>query len=292
MAKLADQRVVKELTEKVIAEMEACKSGGKSWKPNWVGSLSGLPYNFITNNQLTGGNMMIALMLGSDSRWTTPSALKKAKIQWKKGSKTVWFLKPIIITKDKETGKDLKKPLVFFKPYPMINGSDIIGLPELDENNTEVAHEDRHNKVQEFIDNLGINFNESGQGRCYYTPSKDSIHMPYKSNFNSLDEYYSVLLHEIAHWTGHKTRLNRDEKIKDLSDNDYAFEELVAELSSMFLSAHFGIGFEPTEQNATYLNSWLKALKGDDAYIWKASKYASEVVNYLIQSQEEVKQAA
>ena len=48
--KLSDQRVVKELTEKVIAEMEACKSGGKSWKPNWVGSLSGLPYNFITNN--------------------------------------------------------------------------------------------------------------------------------------------------------------------------------------------------------------------------------------------------
>ena len=122
MAKLADQRVVKELTEKVIAEMEACKSGGKSWKPNWVGSLSGLPYNFITNNPLTGGNMMIALMLGSDSRWTTPNALKKAKISWRKGSKTVWFLKPIIITKDKETGEDLKKPLVFFKPYPMING--------------------------------------------------------------------------------------------------------------------------------------------------------------------------
>lgn len=174
----------------------------------------------------------------------------------------------------------------------MINGSDIIGLADLDETNTEVAHEERHNKVQAFIDNLGINFNESGEGRCYYTPSKDSIHMPYKSNFNSLDEYYSVLLHEIAHWTGHKTRLDRAEKTKDLSDNNYAFEELVAELSSMFLSAHFGIDFEPTEQNATYLNSWLKALKGDDAYIWKASKYASEVVNYLIQSQEEVKQAA
>ena len=292
MSKLADQRVVKELTEKVIAEMEACKSGGKSWKPNWVGSLSGLPYNFITNNSLTGGNMMIALMLGSDSRWTTPSALKKAKIQWKKGSKTVWFLKPIIITKDKETGEDLKNPFVFFKPYPMINASDIIGLEDLDENNTEVTHEERHNKVQEFVDNLGINFNESGQGRCYYTPSKDSIHMPYKSNFNSLDEYYSVLLHEIAHWTGHKSRLNRDAKISVDNKDLYAFEELVAELSSMFLCAYFGISFEPTEQNATYLNSWLGALKGDAAYIWKAAKFASEAVNYCLQAQEEVKQAA
>jgi antirestriction protein ArdC len=60
----------------------------------------------------------------------------------------------------------------------------------------------------------------------------------------------------------------------------------------MFLSAHFGISFEPTEQNATYLNSWLKALKGDASYIWKAAKFASEAVNYCLQSQEEVKQAA
>jgi antirestriction protein ArdC len=116
--------------------------------------------------------------------------------------------------------------------------------------------------------------------------------MPYKSNFNSLDEYYSVLLHEIAHWTGHKSRLNRDAKISVDKKDLYAFEELVAELSSMFLSAHFGINFEPTEQNATYLNSWLKALKGDASYIWKAAKFASEAVNYCLQAQDEIKQAA
>lgn len=292
MSKLADQRVVQELTEKVIAEMESCKAEGKGWTPSWNGSLSGLPLNFLTNNQLTGGNLMVALMLGADNRWATPAGLKKEKMSWKKGSKTVWFLRPIVITKDKETGEDLKKPFVFFKPYPMINGADINDMPETADVNTEVTHEERHNNVQEFSDSLGINFSESGLGRCYYTPSKDSIHMPYKSNFNSLDEYYSVLLHEIAHWTGHKSRLNRDAKISVDNKDLYAFEELVAELSSMFLCAHFGISFEPTEQNATYLNSWLKALKGDAAYIWKAAKFASEAVNYCLQAQDEIKQAA
>ena len=292
MSKLADQRVVQELTEKVIAEMESCKAEGKGWTPSWNGSLSGLPLNFLTNNQLTGGNLMVALMLGADNRWATPAGLKKEKMSWKKGSKTVWFLRHIVITNDKETGEDLKKTFVFFKPYPMINGADINDMPETADVNTEVTHEERHNNAQEFSDNLGVTVRESGLGRCYYSPEDDSIHMPYKKNFNSLDEYFSVLFHEQAHATGHKSRLNRFEKTKEISENNYAFEELVAELSSMFLCAHFGISFEPTEQNATYLNSWLGALKGDAAYIWKAAKFASEAVNYCLQAQDEMKQAA
>ena len=287
--KLSDQRVVKELNEKVIASMKECRDSNKSWKPSWVGGKSGLAYNLFTNHIFTGGNQLVALFTGADDKWATTSALKKNKLSWRKGTKMTWVLRPVTITKDKD-GNELLKPFVFFKPYPMVNGIDIVGLPE--EEVKEVTLEERHHIADKLIANLGVELRETNNGKCFYDPSGDYIHMPHKHNFESVDAYYSVLFHEIGHWTGHKSRLDRLNAEKSEAENAYAFEELVAELASMYLASYVGIDFEPTEQNATYLNGWLKALENDTTFIWKASSYASKIVNYIIDAQVEVKKAA
>ena len=83
MAKLADHRVVKDLTEKAIISIENAVKKGLGWKPEFTGS-SGLAYNMFTGHVLTGGNQLVALFSGSDDRWATPNALKAKKIAWKK----------------------------------------------------------------------------------------------------------------------------------------------------------------------------------------------------------------
>jgi antirestriction protein ArdC len=281
--KIEDQEAIKVLNEAVLASM--LKSKGKSWTPPFVGR-KGLGYNMFTNHTLTGGNQIIAMFLGEDDRWATFGALKKNGLRWKKGSKAVTFIRPIIVTKDKKTGQLLKDPIfVGFTTYPMINGSDIEGIHE-EENKEEITLEERHLKIDKVVASLGIDIRHSDRGECFYSLKEDYVHMPNKENFKTVDAYYSVLFHEIAHATKQKSRLDRDEK-------NYAFEELIAELSSMYLSVHFGISFGPTKDNATYLNSWIEALGNDEAYIWKASTKAMKIVNYVLKDREEkLKKAA
>jgi len=94
------------------------------------------------------------------------------------------------------------------------------------------------------------------------------------------------LLHELVHWTGHKSRLNRG--FGDKYTPEYAFEELIAELGSMFLVSSAGIKQTNGEfqNHASYINSWLKELKRDSNYIFRASSQASKASNFLLKQEE------
>ena len=293
MGKLIDQKAIQKLNEAVLKSMKECKANGTAWKAPFTGKLRGLAYNMFTNHELTGGNQIIALFFGADDRWATFGALKKNGMKWRKGSKAVTFIRPIILKKDKD-GKDLDQPVVIgFKDYYMINGADIVDIDaDKDEltkkfESVEVSPEDKHRVIEAFVKKTGIKVEESDLARCYYAQNSDHVHMTFKSNFDDLDSYYSVLLHEIGHATGHKSRLNRLEK-----SDSYAFEELVAELTSMYLSVHFELAHEPTKDNATYLNAWIKGLGDDETFIWKASSEAIKAVKYLMKLTEKEYQKA
>ena len=294
MGKLIDQKAIQKLNEAVLKSMKECKANGTAWKAPFTGKLRGLAYNMFTNHELTGGNQIIALFFGADDRWATFGDLKKNVMKWRKGSKAVTFIRPIILKKDKD-GKDLDQPVVIgFKDYYMINGADIVDIDaDKDEltkkfESVEVSPEDKHRVIEAFVKKTGIKVEESDLARCYYAQNSDHVHMTFKSNFDDLDSYYSVLLHEIGHATGHKSRLNRLEK-----SDSYAFEELVAELTSMYLSVHFELAHEPTKDNATYLNAWIKGLGDDETFIWKASSEAMKAVKYLMKlTEKEYKKAA
>jgi antirestriction protein ArdC len=109
-----------------------------------------------------------------------------------------------------------------------------------------------------------------GGDRAFHHHGK--IQMPHRSQFNSDDGFHATLLHELVHWTG--PAVDRDKP-------DYAFEELVAELGSVFLCEHFQIGYK-LEHHASYLKSWLSALKDDPKYIYKAARLAEQAADYLV----------
>lgn len=102
--------------------------------------------------------------------------------------------------------------------------------------------------------------------------------MPYIDQFKNQDSYNATLFHELTHWTGHHTRLNR--KLRNrFGDAAYAFEELIAELGSAFQCARFDITGE--QRHAAYIDTWLQVLKQDKRAVFTAATRAKNAVEYL-----------
>jgi antirestriction protein ArdC len=176
-----------------------------------------------------------------------------------------------------------RKPIL--KIYPVFNCSLINGLPESYYNNDALNAPEifKHERADFIIQNSGANIQYKFNNDAYYNRLGDYIGMPLKEQFKSVEGFYSTLFHELIHWTGAPERLNR-KKGRIFGDNDYAFEELVAELGSCFICAQLGIKNEKREfnNNAAYLKSWLSALENDITFFVKASQYAEKAATFLL----------
>jgi len=115
--------------------------------------------------------------------------------------------------------------------------------------------------------------------RAFYSPSSDSIHLPAVSQFPSAGDYYGTALHELAHWTGHETRLNRDLG-GAFGSESYAREELRAELTSYMLAAQYGIPHD-VDRHASYVENWIGALSHDKNEIFRASREADSMIDFI-----------
>lgn len=147
------------------------------------------------------------------------------------------------------------------------------------------AQKERYKRSEELLKELTSRYalRIEQQNIAAYSPSWDLVMMPDVDQFKVKDgvaHYWATLWHEVAHWTGHHSRLNRDRHRK-WGDKTYAFEELIAELGAAFLCAHLEIDGEV--QHESYLNSWCSALKEDRASsLWAAAAYATEAKEFVL----------
>lgn len=118
-----------------------------------------------------------------------------------------------------------------------------------------------------------------GGVKAFYSPMLDYVQVPPQPAFREQINYYRTALHELGDWTGHCSRLNRDQKGR-FSSATYAREELIAELASAYACAALGI--VPTVRHADYLGSWLTVLRADNRAIFKAASAASKAADYLL----------
>jgi antirestriction protein ArdC len=135
----------------------------------------------------------------------------------------------------------------------------------------------RDDLADDFLHSIGADIRE-GQGEAYYVPSRDFISIPAFAGFKSADHFYNVVLHELIHWSGHKSRLDRDLKNR-FGSKSYAAEELIAELGAAFLCAEFG--FDGDVRNAGYIASWIDLLKAGKRAFFTACSQASKAADYL-----------
>jgi antirestriction protein ArdC len=143
--------------------------------------------------------------------------------------------------------------------------------------------------IDQFVKSTKVEIKHKEEGRCYYNQTSDFINMTSKINFKDTQEanatvhYYSTLFHELTHSTGHESRTGRIKKNNDKFGirNEYAFEELVAELGSVLFGQQFGIEKTIRDNHVQYLNSWIKALKHDYTLIGDALAQSQKAVDYF-----------
>lgn len=135
---------------------------------------------------------------------------------------------------------------------------------------------------------------EKESDRAFYVPVTDVVTLPHRSQFATLEEFYSTEFHELAHSTGHESRLNRrgaDEVSHQFGSAPYAREELVAEMTNAFLSAEAGIDPATLENSAAYIANWKKALGDDPKCLVQAASQAQKAADYILNRQPEQKES-
>lgn len=279
------QRHSRDVAERLIRQME---EGTGPFVQPWDARMDlGLPMNPTTGRSYRGGNLLHLWALQTawdvkDNRWMTYKQASAVGAQVRKGEKAsvieYWDWTPVDEAKKSGDPELIAKahPKVFFPR--VFNASQIDGLPDL------VLAAPRpeleiHQACEKVIEDSGAEIHHDGGNQAFYRPMTDSIHMPERNTFHSASGYYATALHELAHWSGFPSRLNRPMK-GGFGSEDYAKEELVAEVSSMLMGERLGIGHDPG-QHAAYVKHWIKILRDDPREIFRAAAAAERVVEFL-----------
>ncbi|MGQ5486156.1 DUF1738 domain-containing protein [Photobacterium damselae subsp. piscicida] len=272
------------VTDRIIAALE---NGVKPWACPWdkTQQCDMLPVNFKTKAQYSGVNILllwseIVAKGYSSLYWLTykqAAELGGNVIKGQKGTTIIYYK---LWEKENEDGTEEKIPML--KSFSVFNLDQIenIEKPAVTVSEERTKHSDFEvmANVEETIQKTGAVINHLGV-RAFYSPSQDMITMPQQDRFQSSSDYYATLLHELTHWTAHKSRLDRTLKGK-FGSKDYAFEELVAELGAAFCCADLGVFGDI--QHESYIASWLTALQNDKKYIFKAASLASKAHQFLL----------
>ena len=297
-----------EVTERIIAELEA---GRFPWVQPWDSSAAcpGLPRNAVSGRSYSGINVLLlwgaVIQHGHPSQgWLTFRQALDAGGCVRKGEHGVTvcyadrFTPSPRLSNDPsdrrnlglaspdaeklravQTGDD-PKTIPFLKRFIVFNVAQVDGLPErLTADPPPLPTCEIVPIVEDLIVASGADFRIGG-AEAFYSPTGDYVQVPPQPAFRDQINYYRTVLHELGgHWTGHKSRLNRDLS-SGFGTADYAREELIAELASAYLCASLGIA--PTVRHADYLGHWLAVLRADNRAIFKAASQASKAADYLL----------
>jgi antirestriction protein ArdC len=192
----------------------------------------------------------------------------------------VYFVKQLQV-KDEKDGKEADTRLIpMMREYTVFNVEQCENLPQsiTSAKPMRVRNPDRRDVLaDQFLRSSRADIRE-GHGEAYYVPSRDFISMPSFEAFKGADHFYCTAFHELTHWTGHKSRLDRDLKNR-FGSRGYAVEELTAELGAAFLCAEFA--FDGDVRHAGYIASWIELLKADNRVFFSACSKASQAAEYL-----------
>lgn len=278
------------ITDRIVAILE---KGVAPWRSPILAQASpGWPKNLERDQDYRGINVFLLAIAAWEKGYASPYWLtfNQAKARGgsvKKGEKStlVVFWKPYE-TKDKQTGEAVTIPVLRF--YHVFNveqceGGRIptpAGEPARQAQRLFTPLESAEALAKLYLG--GPSVSQHGT-RAYYVPSSDAVHIPEPVKFKTGEDYYATLFHELAHSTGHSSRLDRglDTKLAPFGSPDYGREELVAEMAAAFLCGSAGIAPAIVENHAAYLQGWIKALKGDTRLAIAAGGAAQKAADWI-----------
>jgi len=268
------------VTAKIIEKLE---SGVAPWQQPWR---TDPPCNLITGRPYRGVNPFLLIPAGFGSRyWLTMNQANKLGGRILKGEKsslvTFWKIGQEKITTDANGHERKSRPFIlrFYSVWNVLQTdlADKLGItgasertPSLDECERIVAGMPNPPRIEQ-------------SDKAWYRPSLDVVGIPTKTAFDSAEEYFSTMFHELAHATGNAKRPGRDGIMEhnQFGSEDYSKEELIAELAASMLAGVCGITPRTLDNSASYLQTWVRRLRGDSKLIVSAASQAQKAADYV-----------
>jgi antirestriction protein ArdC len=255
--------------------MEKLEAGVIPWRKPWVG---GNAVNWVTQKPYRGIN---AIMLDA-GEYATFNQIKKAGGKVKKGAKSEIIVFWKFIEKENEEGEVDKLPLLRY--YRVFNiETQVEGLePKQERGNFEHDPIEEAEKIfKGYINSPSYTWENNG---AWYKPALDIINVPPIKAFPKAEEFYCTLFHEMAHSTGHDSRLKREgiKQVAAFGSEDYSKEELIAEFTASMLCGKAGIDNSTIDNSASYIQSWLRVLKDDKTMLVQAAGKAQKAADYIL----------
>lgn len=290
-----------DVTNKIVS---ALNQGVIPWIKPWKTTVSSadcpFPINAITRRPYAGINIPLlwaeARLRGfRQDRWLTFNQARKAGGHVRKGEQSTLAVlyKPMSKEAHDEDGQVVRDEqgnikmvqFALLRTHCLFNIEQTEDLPAEEQIHNECDDQPAfidHAPAEQLLVASGARIEHRYGDHAFYQPVRDLIQLPTKGQFEDVGSYYATALHELTHWSGHLSRLNRDGITGGhaFGSAEYAFEELVAEMGAAFLCALTGTQGELRHEE--YLASWLKILKEDKRAIFRASGQAREASEYLL----------
>jgi antirestriction protein ArdC len=274
----------KNVSARIVAELEG---GTAPWIKPWSASPgANTPCNAATNRPYSGCNVVL-LWMAQTAGYRTPRFLtfKQASelggnVRTGEHGTKVYFVKQLQVRDKRADDEAAMRVVSMLREYTVFNVDQCENLPARIVTLGQVKlrnADERDATIDEFLASSGAAIRE-GFGEAYYRPGDDVVSLPRFEAFKNASHFYATALHELGHWTGHKSRLARDLRHR-FGERAYAAEELVAELCSAFLCAEFSI--DGDLRHAGYIQNWIGLLKADSRAFITACSKAQAAADYL-----------
>ena len=274
------------VTNQIIAALEA---GTPPWSPPWLDGTDWTPRNLTSRRPYRGINVLLLNLVAAsrgfpDHRWLTFRQAGELGAHVRKDERGT----PIVFFKMTEVGQPVQemqhdapqaKVVPLLRSFIVFNTAQIEALPERLQRRAPIPW-NPCDEAETLIAASGACLRHGGNRACY-VPAEDVIQLPPQAWFPDAESFYATALHELTHWSGTANRCNRPLGMRH-GIEAYAFEELVAEMGSAFLTNHCRLPGKL--QHDSYIASWLSALRNDKRLIFSAASQAQRAADYLLPS--------
>lgn len=271
-----------EVTSKIVDALEA---GTPPWIRPWSGDLERVPTNGSSRRPYRGINCVLlgfeAQLRGfSRNVWLTYRQATELGAQVRGGEhgSTVVFFKRHEVPADDADPSAEPRVVPLLRSFTVFNLDQIDKLPErLQKPSAERNEWVREHAPEKLLADSGARI-EHGGFAAFYSPEDDRIQLPERELFADAGSYYGTALHELTHWSGHSSRLDR-QLGRRFGESAYAMEELIAEIGSAFLCA--ACRLEGRLQHEAYVADWIRVLKGDKRAVFTAAAKAQQAADFI-----------
>lgn len=270
------------VSDRILALLDA---GVNPWRKPWSAAAWKPPRNLASGKAYRGINVMLLGMAPYESNyWLTFKQALDRGGNVRKGEKSSLAVFWKLYDRKAEDGatNSERKQIPVLRYYNVFNSEQCEGIETPP---VPVPQTFEHDPI-ETAERLAAGMPQSPEiihddrRRAFYREHTDTVNMPLPEQFQKREEYYSTLFHELAHSTGHKSRLNRD-LTGQFGDRSYGREELIAEMAAAYLCGLAGILDETVDNTAAYLDSWRGIIKEDKKAVVMAAAAAQKAVDFI-----------